>query len=475
MITSLTITVGRAQNRLLASNKYKHGLYGGECNLYSRRLEYIYYKKGYSMKKTRSLAALILAVSMCAVTACSSGTAESSAVESTDTVTSSQKSSMANNDNNQSDKDSSQAEKPVTDFTTYVSNTVISTGNNFFIGKAENVTYRAYLPVEEYGELEYKFFFSNMVDSTYAKGKAAYAGRDGGDYTVSNATVADGGTSVDDEITNRTPVTFGGESSKNVKSDENYWSDPVTIDIPDGHYLVWEWTVSGECIPCTKMSTLTSTASSTDGEKFDYCDEIPLPQIIGAKRNVKHTLAAIGDSITQGCQTEFMQYEFWAAKIANQLGNDVSFFNCGLGWARASDASTNENWLSRVAQYDTVIVAFGTNDIASGKYGGNKSTAEEIEGYLDTIVSYLTEKGCKVILFNAPPQDFKEANENVRAAVNEKVPTIAEKYGAEYFDFSSLLSTADEPGKAVYGGHPNGEGGTVVADAFVKQFGNLFN
>lgn len=34
------------------------------------------------------------------------------------------------------------------------------------------------------------------------------------------------------------------------------------------------------------------------------------------------------------------------------------------------------------------------------KYGGKKSTAEEIEGYLDTIVSYLTEKGCDVILFN---------------------------------------------------------------------------
>lgn len=54
------------------------------------------------------------------------------------------------------------------------------------------------------------------------------------------------------------------------------------------------------------------------------------------------------------------------------------------------------------------------------KYGGKKSTAEEIEGYLDTIVSYLTEKGCDVILFNAPPQDFKETNEGIRTALNEK-------------------------------------------------------
>ena len=134
----------------------------------------------------------------------------------------------------------------------------------------------------------------------------------------------------------------------------------------------------------------------------------------------------------------------------------------------------NESWLSRVSEYDTVIVAFGTNDIVSGKYGGKKSTAEEIEGYLDTIVSYLTEKGCDVILFNAPPQDFKEKNEAVRTALNEKIPAIAEKYGAKFFDFSALLSTEAEPEKAVYGGHPNGEGGTVVADAFVKQFGSMF-
>lgn len=432
------------------------------------------------MKKIKSLTALLLALSICAVTACSSQPADSSSAtesasateSSTDSTTASGASSETSSE--KSSDISTKPEKPVTDFTTYVSNTVVSTGNNFYIEKAENITYRAYLPVEEYGELEYKFFFTNTVDSTYTKGKIAFVGKSGGSYTISNATVADGGTGVEDKITNRTPVTFGGKETKEVAADESYWSDPVTMNIPEGHYMVWEWTVSGEGIPCNKMSSLTSTASSADGETFEFCDEIPLPQIIGAKRDVKHTVAAIGDSITQGCQTEQMKYEFWASKISTQLGSDVAFFNCGLGWARASDAASNENWLSRVSQYDTVIVAFGTNDIVSGKYGGKKSSAEEIDEYLDAIVSYLTEKGCDVILFNAPPQDFKKTNEGVRTALNEKIPAIAEKYGAKFFDFSALLSTEDEPGKAVYGGHPNGEGGTVVADAFVKQFGSLF-
>lgn len=432
------------------------------------------------MKKIKSLTALLLALSICAVTACSSQSADnSSAMESASATESSTDSTTASGASSEtSSKESSdtstKSEKPFTDFTTYVSNTVVSTGNNFYIEKAENITYRAYLPVEEYGELEYKFFFTNTVDSTYTKGKIAFVGKSGGSYTISNATVADGGTGVEDEITNRTPVTFGGKETKEVAADESYWSDPVTMNIPEGHYMVWEWTVSGEGIPCNKMSSLTSTASSADGETFEFCDEIPLPQIIGAKRDVKHTVAAIGDSITQGCQTEQMKYEFWASKISTQLGSDVAFFNCGLGWARASDAASNENWLSRVSQYDTVIVAFGTNDIVSGKYGGKKSSAEEIDEYLDAIVSYLTEKGCDVILFNAPPQNFKETNEGIRTALNEKIPAIAEKYGAKFFDFSALLSTEDEPGKAVYGGHPNGEGGTVVADAFVKQFGSLF-
>ena len=418
--------------------------------------------------------AALLGLSLLMVSACSdSQTNNSNGTSSADSQTLTDTSVFSAQAGDITSKaEESKTQKPVTDFTTYVSNTVVSTGNNFYIEKADGIRYRAYLPVEEYGELEYKFYFTNKVDSTYSKGKIAYVGKDGGTYTVSDAVIADGGTGPEDEITNRTAVTFGGSNSKGVTPNESYWSDTVSFNVPEGHYLVWEWTISGEGIPCNKMATLTSTASSEDGENFGYCDEIPLPQIIGAKRDVKHTVAAIGDSITQGCQTEYMKYEYWAAKISAKLGSDVSFFNCGLGWA--SDAAANENWLSRVSEYDTVIVAFGTNDISSGNYGGKKNTAEEIEGYITEIVSYLREKGCRVILFNAPPQNFGETNENVRSTLNEKLVDTAKNLAAEFFDFASLLSTEEAPAEAVYGGHPNGEGGTVVADAFVKQFGCLF-
>ena len=66
-------------------------------------------------------------------------------------------------------------------FDVYVSNTYVSTGNNYMINKCSGKTYRAYLPVEEYGELEYAFYFSNTVDSTYSDGSRAYVGKPGGE------------------------------------------------------------------------------------------------------------------------------------------------------------------------------------------------------------------------------------------------------------------------------------------------------
>lgn len=357
-------------------------------------------------------------------------------------------------------------------FEKYISNTPIATGNNYVVKSADKITYRAYFPVEEYGSLEYCFYFSNTVDSTYSNGKDAYVGKSGGAYTIESAFIADGGTGTEDDITNKTPVLFGGGESKEVKSDEAFWSDPVEFDLQEGHYLVWEWTLTGENIPCTYMSNLTSSTADEDGEgEFVYCDQIPLPQLIGADREVKSNIAAIGDSITQGCQTEFMAYEFWAAGISQQLGEDYGFWNCGLGWARTSDAAECGNWLARTKTADVVIVAFGTNDIISGEYGAEDgNTAEEIDAYLRVVLDVLTDAGCRIIIFNAPPEDYNEELESVRTEYNELAKKTAQEYGAEYFDFASYLSSPDDPSAALYGGHPNGEGGKIVADAFIETY-----
>lgn len=398
------------------------------------------------MKKIISiLAAAVMSVSLCS---CKGGSDSSSGAEAV---------KHKNADSN---------------FDKYISNTVVATGNNSIVDEADKSTYRAYFPLEEYGNLEYCFYFSNTVDSTYDSGASAYAGRPGGQYKIESAFIADGGSGPDDEIKNKTEVTFKGQKTKNVTENEAFWSDSLEFSIEEGHYLVWEWTVTGKNIPSTNMSNLTSTTADLYNEgTFSYTDQVPLPQMIGAKRDVKHNIAAIGDSITQGCQTEFMKYEFWAARISNMLGSEYGFYNCGLGWARASDAALDGNWLERAKSAETVIVAFGTNDIISGKYKAEKgSSAEEIDEYLRTILEVLKNAGCKIIVFNAPPQDYDKEHEKTRLDYNELCKKTCEEFGAEYFDFASYLSTEKEPSKAIYGGHPNGEAGKIVAEAFVEKY-----
>lgn len=385
--------------------------------------------------------------------------------------------SCKNSDKSSSDNEPVKVKNSDSNFDKYISNTVIATGNNYIVKEANKAVYRAYFPVEEYGNLEYCFYFSNSVDSTYDNGSVAYVGMPVGNYIIESAYIADGGSGPDDEITKKTQVTFDGQETKNVSENETFWSDSLEFDIEEGHYLVWEWTLTGNNIPCTYMSTLTSTTADLYNEgSFSYCDQIPLPQMIGAKREVKHNISAIGDSITQGCQTEFMEYEFWAARISSLLGDDYGFYNCGLGWSRSSDAALKGNWLERTKSADTVIVAFGTNDIISGEYNAEKgNTAEEIDEYLRTILNELKDAGCKIIVFNAPPQDYEEDLEKTRLEYNELCKKTCEEYGAEYFDFASYLSSELEPAKALYGAHPNGEGGKIVAEAFVEKYKNIFD
>ncbi len=365
-------------------------------------------------------------------------------------------------------------EKQPTQFDGYVSNTVISTGTHIVINEANNITYRSYYPLEEYGELEYKFYFSNTVDSTMDNGRFAHGGMPGGEYTIISASIGDGGTSPEDDVTNVTQVTFDGNASKNVASGETYWSDSVIIDIPEGHYLVWEWTISGTNIPCIRMSNLAYSYFCKGDGNYIYSNEAPAPQFIGCKRDVRMTIAAFGDSITQGCETTEFANNFWVAQLSEALGPDYGIWNLGIGSAKASDAALCGDWLERAKSADIVTIAFGTNDLVVGAYGGNgPSTAAEIQEWLRTIITELKNSGCKVILFNAPPYNFEGDIEANRTELNSALPALAEELGVEFFDFAALLSDSANPAAALYGGHPNDEGCQIVADAFLEQFSDL--
>ncbi|MBQ8012292.1 MAG: SGNH/GDSL hydrolase family protein [Oscillospiraceae bacterium] len=366
-------------------------------------------------------------------------------------------------------------EKQPTVFDKYASNTSISTGSHLTVDAEEAITYRSYYPLQEYGELEYKFYFSNTLDSTWDKGRWGHAGMPCGNYEILSAAVYDGGTSSEDTAKLLAKVTFdGGNAGKKVTSGETFWSDAVTISVPEGHYLVWEWTVQGEDIPCIRMSNLAYSFFSKDGTNFIYSNEAPAPQLIGAKRDTKLKIAAFGDSITQGCESTEFGNDFWVTEVAETLGEDYSVWNLGIGYSRASDAALCGDWLERAKSADIVTVAFGTNDAVVGQYGAYRpSTADEIDGWLRTIVTELKDAGCQVILFNAPPFDFEGDTEATRTALNDKLPAAAEELGVPLFDWAAFLEDTASPNKAIYGGHPDGEGCALIAEKFLAEYGDM--
>ncbi len=361
-----------------------------------------------------------------------------------------------------------------TPFGTYVSNTWIATGSNSVSQQdGGTVTYRAFLPVEAAGEYEYCFYFSNTVDSTWADGSTSYVGMPGDAYTIDSAEIGYA-PEIQDEILGTTAVTFDGADSKSVAESETFWSDPIVYNVPEGNYLVWTWTLTGNTIPAIAMSNLTPTYASRDGGQFGYCNEIPLPQLIGCRRDVQMKIAMIGDSITQGCGTTQNANAFWVANIAKEVSGSASVWNLGLGYSRASDCVTNGDWLQRAAHADLVLVAFGTNDMIGGQYGvGQPNAGSAIDNWIRKIAGVLQEAGCEVILLNAPPFDYDALHEGIRTELNGLLPATAEELGVSLFDWASLLSDPSAPEKSLYGGHPDDTGCKVISDAFLEKYKEL--
>ena len=364
-------------------------------------------------------------------------------------------------------------------FKQYPSNVPLGTSHNHILqfDTPRRLTARVYVRCLSHDVDTWRFWFSNGVDSTFGGLGAYEAHRDqeGGHWTILSARIGDGGpyqaTFMDTPapVKNWVPVTFGGQPAKSVSPCERFWSDEVAFSLPEGHLLVWEWELEGNGIPCTPDSqAATFTAYDGGGLGFDLM--CPMPDRFGGKRSVKGNIAFWGDSITQGCGTGNNLYGMWAGRIALVLGKDYGCWNLGLGWARGSDAADGKFWAYKAAQNDAVCIAHGVNDILSGRYGADRGdTAEEVLATLRRNVGMLTSRGIRVILFTIPPFDYHPEAYKVWRTLRDAYPPLAEELGVELFDFSAILD-ADPPygNQYPYGAHPNGEGGRLVAEAFLQ-------
>lgn len=373
----------------------------------------------------------------------------------------------------------------------YSSATVLSTAANFIMNKPEPFThtFRTYIRLRENGSLNLKMWHSNAVDSTWDQGQEARGSELGGSWVIEAAYVADGGTEPNGQIKEGTqiPVTYGGNPSREVAPGEMFWSDEVDIELAEGHYLAFTWTIqtlaSGKSFPYNVEGMLV-TAYDAPGniaglevaDGFTESDKLlVLPSYIGYRKKVTKKLVFLGDSITQGVRTLKDAYEYWVARIAEGLGADVGVWNLGSGWARAYDASMDGSWLNKAKQGDELVIVLGVNDIDIG----NRS-AEELLADLTAIISRIKEVNPEagIILSTVPPFNFQEEREQVWRYANSQILLHPPLGVDRIFDIASVLSMpapADHRIRAEYMSgkddpHPNGIAGKAVADAFLKWY-----
>ena len=364
---------------------------------------------------------------------------------------------------------------------TYQSNTIAATGNNGVLTSSTLTTkrYRAIFKAQEYGELEYSLMFSNNVDSTWGSSSSPTCTPDtqAHPYRIVYAKLGVG-TDVTADMTSVVDLTFDGNAKKTVKAGEVYWSDPVALNLSKGEMIVFEWEVEYDLIPATNICG-TFFGATYDAVTGQYSSTsygtVPLPDLIGAKRENEVRMAFLGDSITMGQGAGSATYKFYAAQVTDLVGKDVSCWNLGLGYARANDLLHSKVWLEKAKQNDIVVVCLGTNDVNSGTYLDADRSASEIYADILAICDELERAGCEIILLSTPPFGYSsDAKKQTCLELGGYLSELAETREYDFIDTVALLGRNDDMATSKYPAsssdfHPNALGCEVLAQAFVNQ------
>lgn len=321
---------------------------------------------------------------------------------------------------------------------------------------------RVFLRVFRGGTYRYRFFYSNIVDSTFADGSQSHANLICGPWKLCGLRCGVCRETPDfsrADIRSWRELTFGGKEEKEVGPAEFFASDPAEITAETGEYLCLELRFRGGQMPYLEEALLPIFREDRGAWKPDR--RVPLPFLAGCSRPVKGMIAFLGDSITMGIGTPQNSYLHWAAQAAELLGGDCAWWNLGIGYGRAADAATDGAWLFKAKQADFVSVCFGVNDILQGY------SALQIEQNLSRTVSGLKKAGCRVGLFTVPPFDLTGEQEEIRREVNRYLLAEMPDKTEYVFDVGQILGKAPpQENLARFGGHPNPEGCRAFAEAY---------
>ena len=351
-------------------------------------------------------------------------------------------------------------------FDRYVSNSLAPSSNQSYFLSDEICTSRSFYKVKNGGKLEYSFVYSSIIYSTFADGSYSRANLrcDKWEILSLKALVVDGKTRdfSNPKIEREYQLTFDGKISREIEVEGEIYTDPMVINCEKDDYICLELDFRGEGKMPYFEENWIPTYRLVDG-KWVESNRTPLSNMIGVRREVKHKIGFLGDSITEGIGTDKNSYEWWNAKIAELSGEENSYYNLGIGFGRADDIATDGIWLERAKHLDIVTLCAGVNDICQG------FKADKIKDNLTKIVKILKKNDVRVILFTVPPFDYDEEKTRVWNEVNcYIVNELSEQ--AEIFDTVSIWGEdAPNQSRARYGGHPNKEGSLSLANEFVKR------
>lgn len=334
----------------------------------------------------------------------------------------------------------------------FVSDTLASSADQtFFVSDGKKHLCRIYYKAFAGGD-EYRFMFGNTVDSTFADGSYSVANLLCGEWQISDArvgTVEFCGMENPAQPEKFTDILFEGEKQKDVRPGESFFTDTVKIKVKQGEYLCVEYAFCGKKLPCHEEIIIPTFVF--ENGVWVRTPKIPVPLTVQVNRDVKKRVCFLGDSITQGIGATHNGYSWWNAVCAEELGREYSFYNLGIGSARASDAATDACWLARAKDCDLCVVCLGTNDLLHG------FSAEEICKNISRTVCILENCGVKVIVQTTPPFEYPpSAAENCKR-VNEYIKNTF--FGC--FDNTRFLCEGGDVASPLYGGHPH-DGGCEI-------------
>ena len=352
-------------------------------------------------------------------------------------------------------------------FEKYASNTTAgSTSQRLFKSDGKPHIGRVFYKIFAGGEYEYAFLFTNITDSTFAEGEETHRNQLGDSWDILSMRVA-----VCDEVDHDIPesafhtLTFKGLPQKEVGPGEFFCTDGVRLNPKKGQYLCVETAFCGEWIPYHHESVIASALKTENG--WEQTQFVPFASMVGCDRPVKRRVAYWGDSITQGCGTEYNSYTHWCAVLSELLGEQNAYWNIGIGYARANDAATDGAWMFKAKQNDVVIVCLGTNDM-------RRHTEEQTRKDLMTIVTELKQKGITVIVQTLPPFGYEGEWAAKWLRLNEYVKTEIAAVADRVTDVVPLLWVSeDQPSMPKYDGHPNAEGCRVWAQGLYEQIEDM--